>query len=88
MGIEIQDLVTADYVARWGSSVAELDPQALMLGVAVLFGLFIFRNVVLAFLGFSLKLFLLLGVTLIVLYYIPPLDEIKQFPFLASYLAE
>jgi hypothetical protein len=88
MGIEIQDLVPADYVNSWSSSVALLDPQSLMLGLAVLFGLFIFRNVVLAFLGFSLKLFLLLGVSLIVLYYIPPLDEIKQFPFLASYFSE
>ena len=88
MAIEVQELVLADSVVRWSSAIAELDSEALVFGAVVLIGLFIFRNVVLAFLGFLLKLLLLAGATLIVLYYIPPLEDIKQFPFLASYFSE
>ena len=84
MPLTLEDLEFNEQATSWFQDLFILDGQALTLLLVVLVVLYFFRNFVIGFLGFSLKLLALAGIFIFVLQFFPAVEELKSYPILAS----
>jgi hypothetical protein len=84
MPLTLEDLEFNEQATSWFQDLLILDGQALTLLLVVLVVLYFFRNFVIGFLGFSLKLLALAGIFIFVLQFFPAVEELKSYPLLAS----
>ena len=84
MPLTLEALEFNEQATSWFQDLLILDGQALTLLLVVLVVLYFFRNFVIGFLGFSLKLLALAGIFIFVLQFFPAVEELKSYPLLAS----
>lgn len=84
MPLTLEDLEFNEQATSWFQDLLILDGQALTLLLVVLVVLYFFRNFVIGFLGFSLKLLALAGIFIFALQFFPAVEELKSYPLLAS----